>query len=141
MVTRIPTASQNGACDVYVDRVDTGSQESNGRLRIYTGNQPASANSEATGTLLAEVDLANPAFGDAGAETAGVATLLGVPLEALGITDGTAGWVRIVNRDGDTCLDMAVDAGEVVLNTNTISTGVAVTVISGTVTQPAGEAA
>ena len=139
MATRVPDATRNAMCDAAVDLVDDGSEEDAGALRIYTGPQPASASDEASGTLLAEVELSQPAFGDA---SAGVATLLGVPISTTGLANGTAGWARIVNRDDATVMDLSVSAtgggGEVQLNTTTISSGVSVTLTGGTVTQPAG---
>lgn len=137
MATRIPTASRNAACDAVVDRVDGGAAA--GTLQIRTGTQPASANDVASGTLLATVTLADPAFG---AASTGVATLLGVPLAATGAADGTAGWFRMLDSDSNTVLDGAATAtgggGELELNTTTISTGVDVEVTGGTITMPAG---
>lgn len=137
MATRIPTASRNAACDAVVDRADGGAAA--GTLQIRTGTQPASANDVASGTLLATVTLADPAFG---AASTGVATLLGVPLAATGAADGTAGWFRMLDSDSNTVLDGAATAtgggGELELNTTTISTGVDVEVTGGTITMPAG---
>jgi hypothetical protein len=137
MATRIPTAAQDAACDGVVDLVDVGAGTS-GLLRIYSGTQPASANSAASGILLAEVELEKPAFT---ASSSGVATLLGTPLSTTGAAAGTAGWFRIVNADGDTVLDGACglsgSGAELILNTLTISIGVNVEITSGTVTMPA----
>lgn len=138
MATRIPTAVRNAACDAVVDRADIGSGTAQGRLRIYTGSQPASANDAVGGaTLLAEVQLANPAFT---AASTGVATLLGTPLSATGLAAGTAGWFRVVDRDGGTVVDGSAGTvgTELILNTATISVGVTVQINSGTITMPAG---
>ncbi|GAA3251614.1 hypothetical protein [Nonomuraea helvata] len=138
MVTRIPDGVRSAACDAVVDRVDVGTTNPAGRLRIYSGSQPASANSAATGTLLAEVPLALPAFT---AASNGVATLLGVPLTTDGLAAGTAGWFRIVDRDGGTVLDGSAGTSgtQLILNTATISPGVTVQINSGTITMPGSE--
>lgn len=138
MATRLPTATRTAACDAVVDLTDGGSTEPAGLLRVYSGTQPATANDAASGNLLAEVELDNPAFS---AASAGVATLLGTPLATTGIAAGTAGWFRVVDRDEDTVLDGAASlsggGGELILTTLTISIGVAVEITSGTVTVPA----
>ncbi|MDX3100456.1 hypothetical protein [Nonomuraea angiospora] len=138
MVTRIPDGVRSAACDAVVDRVDVGTTNAAGRLRVYSGAQPASANNAPTGTLLAEVPLALPAFT---AASNGVATLLGVPLSASGLAAGTAGWFRIVDRDAATVIDgSAGTAGtQLILNTATISPGVTVQINSGTITMPGSE--
>ncbi|MEV4287369.1 hypothetical protein AB0K40_17835 [Nonomuraea bangladeshensis] len=138
MATRIPTAVRNAACDAVVDRVDTGSGTAQGRLRIYSGSQPATANDAPSGTMLAEVSLANPAFS---ASSAGQATLLGTPLSATGAAAGTAGWFRIVDRDGGTVMDGSAGTSgtQLILNTTTISIGATVQITAGTITMPGSE--
>jgi len=139
---QIAAATRNAAADAVVDRTDVGTTNAQGRLRLYSGSKPASANTGATGTLLAEVNLANPAFG---AASSGVATLLGVPLATVGLPAagaGTAaGYFRIVDRDGNAVLqgNVATSASDLVVNTTTISENVSFEILSGTVTMPSGE--
>ena len=137
MATRLPTAARNNACDAVVDLLDAGAGA--GTLKIYSGSQPASANDAATGTLLATITLADPAFG---AASTGVATLAGTPLSGTGVAAGTAGWARLADSTGATVLDGSVTAtgggGQIELATTTISVGVTVQITSGTVTMPAG---
>ena len=133
MATRLPTNVQNAACDAVVDLVDAG--PSFGTIDIRSGGQPASANNAATGTLLATFTLPDPAFG---AAAAGVATLDNSPvISTTGLAAGTAGWFRMKDSTGATVLDGLVGA-ELTLNTTTISIGVTIEVVSGTVTMPAG---
>jgi hypothetical protein len=135
MATRIPTAARNAACDAVVDLADAGAGAAT--IEIRTGSQPASANDTATGTLLATVTCADPAFGSA---SSGVATLAGTPLSTTGVAAGTAGWFRMKDSAGNTVMDGSVgtSGAELNLNTTTISVGVTVQVTSGTVTMPAG---
>jgi hypothetical protein len=137
MATRLATATQNAACDAVVDLVDAG--PSFGTIDIRDGGQPANANGGATGTLLATFTLADPAFSSA---VAGVATLDNTPvISTVGLAAGTAGWFRMKDSTGATVLDGSVTAtgggGQIELNTTTISIGVTIEVVSGTVTMPA----
>lgn len=137
MATRLPTTARNAAAAAVAALADAGSGA--GTLQIRTGAQPASAQNAASGTLLATVTLADPAF--TGPAT-GVMTLAGVPLSTTGVADGIAGWFRLLDSNAATVMDGAVTAtgggGELELNTTTISTGVTVEVTSGTITMPAG---
>lgn len=137
MATRIPTASQNAACDALVDRVDGGSGP--GTIQIRSGSQPNTANDAATGTLLATITLNDPAFGSA---SSGVATLSVSPaLSATAAATGTAGWARVLDSTGATVMDGSVTAtgggGQIELATTSIVSAATVAITSGTVTQPA----
>lgn len=136
MAIRLPTASRNAAADAVVDRTDSGGA---GSIEIRTGSQPASANDAATGTLLVAIPLAATAFGSA---SNGTASLAGVPLSGTAVADGTAGWFRMLNGSGQTVLDGSVSTpgggGDLQLATTTITTGLTVTITTGTVTMPAG---
>lgn len=138
MAIELPTASRNAACDAVVDLADGGTPP--GLIRVYTGTKPG-ANNAASGTLLAEFTLSNPAFT---AAATGVATLDVTPaLTDTGITDGTAGWFRLVTGTTfATVIDGTVTAtgggGDLQLNTTTIATGVNVEITGGTITMPAG---
>lgn len=135
MPLRIPTASQNAACDAVVDRADAGAGP--GEIRIYSGAQPASANDAASGTLLATVTLADPAFG---AAASGVATGTD-PASVNAASTGTAGWFRAADSNGNTVFDGDVTAtgggGVMELSTVSLTSGYAVDITSITVTMPA----
>lgn len=137
MATRLAPAARNAACDGVVDLLDGGPGA--GTIKIYTGTQPAAASDAATGSLLATVTLADPAFG---AAASGVATMAGTPLSGTGVAAGTAGWARLADSTGATVMDGSVTAtgggGQIELATTTISVGVTVSITSGTVTMPAG---
>jgi len=144
MATRLPNASQQAAADSVVDRIDTGATNATGRLRIYSGAQPADADDAASGTLLAEILLANPAYG--AASTSGTAALLGTPRSAAATAAGTAGWFRVVNRDAGGVFDGSIratadaDTGqELVLDNASIASGQTVNISSLSYTQPASE--
>ena len=62
--TRVSEACAIAACNTEVDLIDSGAGTA--KLQWYTGTQPASPDDAITDqTLVAEFNLANPAFGDA----------------------------------------------------------------------------
>lgn len=138
MTTRLATATQNAMADAVAARADSGTGAAT--IKVYTGGQPASANSAVTGTLLATFTCDDPAFDPS---AGGVIDLVTVPLASTGVANGTAGWFRLAASDGATVLDgaagIAASGAELILNTATISIGVDVEVTSGTITQPSGE--
>jgi hypothetical protein len=136
MALTLPVGTRNAMCDTAVSRFDAGTAA--GTIDIRSGTRPASADDLATGTLLATVTLADPAFG---AASAGSATLTD-PAPVTGAADGTATWFRGLDSAGATVLDGSVTAtgggGDLELNTTTISVGLEVDVTGGTITMPAG---
>ena len=137
MTTRIPTASRNAACDAVVDRFDAGAGA--GHVEIRTGSQPASANDAATGTILADFTLSDPAFG---ASATGVATVDVTPaLTVAADATGTAGWFRGYDSDDNGIIDgsctVTGGGGDMTLNTTSLVATVNVTITSWTITMPA----
>ena len=110
MATRLPNASQQAAADAVVDLIDVGTGATEGKLRLYSGAQPADADSAPVGSLLVEIDLANPAYG--AADATGTAALAGTPFSGVGLAAAGGGTnaqsFRIVDRDGNTVVDGAV---------------------------------
>ena len=104
-----------------------------GKLEIYSGTMPATGGAE--GTTLAIFTLGSPF---APAPTNGVQSPT-LPAATTGIANGTAGWARVTKADGTTAvMDLTVGTtgpgAQIILNTLTISTGVAVSVTSWTIT-------
>jgi hypothetical protein len=134
MGQRISTAVRSALADAAVDSIDIGSGTA--KLQLRTGTRPTNVTDSATGTLLAEFSLPDPAFG---AASSGVATANSVSATT-GVADGTVGYARVVNQNGDAVWDdnsVGTSGTNIVLNTTTISTGVAVDLTSWTVTMPA----
>jgi hypothetical protein len=102
------------------------------KLRIYDGSQPATGGTATT--LLAEFTLGSPLAGGA---SAGVLSVT-LPSNATGAAAGTATWFRIVKSDGTTHVidgSAGTSGTDLVLNTATISVGVAVAVTAFTITR------
>lgn len=107
-MTTHSATTRDSIADLVVDAVDVGSANANGRLLVYTLNRIS---------LLATVELANPAFA---AASSGVAVALGLPLsDAIADSDGTAAQFDVVDRDeniifsGEVGVDMTLPETEV----------------------------
>lgn len=115
-----------------------GGQADAGIIRIYTGAKPATPETAASGTLLAELTLNADAFG---AAAAGTITANAITSDSAANATGTAGWFRVWKSDGTTPLwDGDVTAtgggGDMTLNTISIVANAQVSMTSCTYTVP-----
>lgn len=132
MATKISTAAASDmadALDAYIGNA--------GKIIIYSGTEPATANTALSGnTVLATFTGGSPVFG---AASSGVITLQGVPLTVAASASGTASFFRIFKTDGTTVAvqgTVGTSGQQLNLNTLTITSGVNVTITSGTITMP-----
>lgn len=135
MAWQLATSARNAALDAVVDLIDAGSGA--GTMQIRTGTPPGVGNA-ATGTLLATVTFADPAFGSASSGSASLTDPAGVTA----VATGTAGYVRILDSNANAVLEGTVTAtgggGDVTLSTVSIVSGATVDITGGTLTMPAG---
>ena len=133
MAVRLSASLANSLATAVATAVDAG--PAGGTIKIYTGSQPATADTAESGTLLATFTLATTAFG---AASGGVITLAGTPLTVAASNTGTAGWFRLEDSTGANVLDGSVgtSGNQINLNTTSITSGVNVTITSGTITMP-----
>ncbi len=112
----------------------TNGSASNPKLEIYDGTEPSSMGQTITDTLLSEHDLTTTA----GTESNGVITFGVITDDPSANNSGTAGWARILDRTGAEVLYLSVTqsggGGNIQLNTVNISTGLPVSITSGTFT-------
>jgi hypothetical protein len=112
---RLSTGAANAALD---GGIGTAFDGGTARINVYTGSQPADANSAATGTLLGTLTPASDVFG---AASGAVITAAAITQDSAADNSGTPGWVRVY-RTGDTApgssaatsdrrLDMAAGPG------------------------------
>jgi hypothetical protein len=87
----------------------------------------------AAGKLVAEAD-ERP-------HVAAVATLRGVALEGEGLANGMPGWFRVLDRDGNTVFDglAGTEGADMTLTVDTIVSGAAFFILSGSIVAPSGE--
>lgn len=128
--TRIADATRNAIANAV-----TGLVGATGTAKIYTGTQPATPDTAASGTLLATVALG--AWGSASSGTATGAD----PASVNAVATGTAGWVRVASSGGAAVFDGDVTAtgggGTMTLSSTSLTSGNPVDVTSVTVTAPA----
>lgn len=132
MTIRIPVAARNAMLDTLVDRADAGAGPAT--LKVYSGGQPATADTAATGTLLVTFTLADPAF-EAAASNA-VAIDADPDINATAVATGTAGWARLADSDGVTVFDGTVGTSgtDWIINSTSITLGQIVVLTSGQLT-------
>ncbi|GIV35405.1 MAG: hypothetical protein KatS3mg031_2940 [Chitinophagales bacterium] len=109
-----------------------GSQFNGGKLRIYTGAQPASPNDAASGTMLVEISIPSPAFGTA---SNGSVSKIGT-WSGTAVATGVAGWARMLSSDLTKNYDftVATSGGDLTIDDANITTGGIVNVTSLTLT-------
>ena len=139
--TKISNAAAIAECNGVVDLLDGGAGA--GKIRVYGGTQPAGGPDEAVGaqTLLAELALSDPAFGNAvDAAPGGRATANAITDDASADATGTATWFRALDSNNVAIIDGDVTAtgggGDLELNSVAISAGAQVSITSWTVTAP-----
>lgn len=135
MSLKLADASQQAAADAVTARINSGGA---GNLKIYTGSQPADADSAPAGTLLVTIPLATTAFG--AANSSGAAALASTPRSAAAAAAGTAGCFVIESGGGARVLNGTVTAtgggGDLTLDNTSIASGQTVSITGYTYTQP-----
>jgi len=134
MTIRLSIAARNAALNAVAARVDNGA--SNGTLKIYTGSQPANADTAASGTLLVTIALADPSFES---PATGVMAMDADPdLTGTAVATGTAGWARVADSDSNSVYDGTVGTSGVdfTINTTSIVTGQVITLATSALTFP-----
>lgn len=110
-----------------------------GKLRIYDGTQPATADTAiGAQVLLAELTFNATAFS---AAVAGVATANAITQDSSADATGTATWFRALRSDGSTAVmdgSVGTATSNIVLNSVAISAGAAVSVTAFTLTESKG---
>jgi hypothetical protein len=92
--TQTSDASANAAVNAICALANGGS------LKIYSGAQPANANTAASGTLLATLAMSATAFANAANGVANANAITG----AMAAATATAGWFRVYKSDGTTAV-------------------------------------
>lgn len=142
---KLSTGARNQANDGGIAAAFDGGT---GRLALYSGAPPASADSPATGTLLATLTLPSDVFP---ASVVGVATANPIAAQNA-VATGVPGWARFyrtgdtapgsaalaTDRRADLTVSLVGQGGEAQFNSINFTAGNPVTVTALTITQPAG---
>ena len=132
---KITNSAASAAADAVVDLIDVGGA---GKLRIYDGTKPATADTAITSQVkLAELTFSATAFG---AASNGVATANSITADASADASGTATWFRVVSGGGTTIFDGTVgtSGADINLDSTSITVGQQVSVTALTYTQSKG---
>jgi len=134
MTLTLSTASRDAMAAALVGPLDGGT------IEIRSGTRPDTPNTAATGTVLATIALADPAFSAGGAGVVNLADPPSVDATA----SGTATWFRAYDGSAAAVFDGKVTqtggGGDLELATTAITTGLAVDITGGTITMPVGTA-
>jgi len=139
MALRISNAAAIAAANAVVDLIDGGTGA--GEIHIYTGSAPTNVEDAPTGTLLAELVMSDPAFGNAADINPGArATASAVADDSDANATGNAGYFRVVDSDDTAIMQGTVTAtgggGDMEINSVAIQQNATVSVTSFTYTQP-----
>lgn len=132
MTFRAATDTRSAIVTAILAEQDGGSGAA--KLRIYTGSQPANANTAASGTLLLEFTLQDPS-GTVSGDTLTIDVSPAITDDAL--DNGTAGWGRVLDSDNNAIWDGAVGA-EFTLSDASLETGQTVTLTAGAIQHGVG---
>lgn len=134
MTAKLAQLTANAMADALDTYANTGGA---GKIIIYNGTEPATADTALSGnTALATFTCSNPMFG---AASSGTITLAGVPLTVAATATGTATFFRIFQNNGTTVVaqgTVGTSGQQLNLNTTSITSGVNVTITSGTINMP-----
>lgn len=129
-VPHLSNTAANAAADAVVDQADSG------YIRIYSGTQPATADTAITSQiLLATLRWNATAFGSA---STGVATANAITSDTDAAATGTATWFRALKSDGTTVLfdgSVGTTGADLNLSTTAIVQHATVSISSFTYTQ------
>lgn len=89
MATRLSTGARNSSLDSGLGTIFDGG---NGRINIYTGTQPATANDAATGTLLGNLSFGSDSFA---AASGGSISANSITSDSSADASGTPGYCRL----------------------------------------------
>jgi len=129
------------ACNAIVDAIDLGAAD--GSVEIYNGTRPANPSvAVSSQTKLVDFVLPATAFGDAAAVSGGATATANAVDPVNAAAAGTASWFRVFDGDGNAVFDGDVTdtggAGDMKVSSTTIVSGIEVSIVSFTFTQPKG---
>ena len=115
---RVRTTTANSALTAINNDINAGSGP--GKLRIYSGTIPATPETAASGTLLAELTLSDPC----GSVANKILTFGAITQDSSADASGTAAWFRVLDSDNNAIFDGDVTVtgagGTLQLNTTNI---------------------
>lgn len=124
-IIRLVNAVKHAMLTPLKTAIDAGS--AGGTIKIYSGTIPADPSGAATGTLLGTLTFGDPCCTTVGTPNAGAMDMNAITQDSSADADGTAGYARIADSDGNTVCDVDVTntggGGVIQLNTVNIKAG------------------
>lgn len=141
MALKFADNAAGAAANAIVDGLDAGAGA--GSVEIYDGTRPANPSvAVSTQTKLVDFVLPEPAFGNAAAVTGGSRATANAVDPVNAAASGTATWFRAFDGDGNAWFDGDVSdtagSGDMKVTSTAIVSGVEVSIVSFTFTQPKG---
>lgn len=130
MALRQDTDLRNSLAQAFADAFPAGAT-----IEIRTGTQPASANSAASGTLLATITLPTSPFGT---PSSGAVSKNGT-WSATVSTSGTAGYARFISSTRAFDVSVGTSGADMIIDNASLVSGGTVTISTFTYTVPSGE--
>lgn len=127
MTIRLNTAMRNTIADNIASIIGYAT------LKVYTGTQPATGDTAATGTLLVEITLQGFNAAASGQVTLSTAS----PVQGTAVASGTAGWARLTDGMNNFDGSVGTSGTDFIINTTAITLGGTVTLTGCTINQPA----
>lgn len=127
MTIRLNTAMRNTIADSIASIIGYAT------LKVYTGTQPATGDTAATGTLLVEITLQGFNAAASGQVTLSTAS----PVQGTAVASGTAGWARLTDGMNNFDGSVGTSGTDFIINTTAITLGGTVTLTGCTINQPA----
>jgi hypothetical protein len=132
---KIAGTSASASADAVVDRIDAGSGP--GTLTIFGSVCPDDADDADSGTVLAILTFADPAFGSA---SGGTATANSITADSSANNTGTARCFRAKDSDGNVVFQGSIttagNGGDLILSSTSVTAGQSVAITALTYTQP-----
>lgn len=123
MTLSIANAQAIQACDNFVDACDLGTTNPQATLVVYSGTPPARVDASLSGnTVLAQLPMSNPAFGNATNISPGArATANAITDDTAADNTGTASFYRILDRNNVPRIQGTVGTSGADLNLNAVA--------------------
>lgn len=102
----IETAFRTTVATALLNRIDTGTTNPAALIEFYAGAMPPAMGQAITATKLGTLTCANPC----GTVANGVLTFSAIAQDDAADAEGTAGWARVIDRDGAEVLYLNVGA-------------------------------
>jgi|SRR5690554_152649 len=126
---KIRTEVRSTMAQELIAAMAAGSTNPNPLMEVYEGSEPASMGQTISDTLLGTLTLTDTVA----TEWDGIINFLSITQDSAADASGTAGWCRILNRDGEEVVYFSISddgSGDIDFNTTSIVAGAPIAISS-----------